>query len=136
MRRYTPILLLAALVACANAQLKQFSQSVVAGTPRDLMIVRHMIIRGDNVSIGRKLAEIAKKQHHVALSEVVADTWPEQTRWLRRAYPERDSGRPSYRYFLSDFHQARRGGPARGLRWSCERRPSPGHAVTVFPTFE
>jgi len=78
------------LAVTAHGQVTTWSDQVVAGTPNDLMIVRHLVIRGDNVSIGKKLAELARSRHH---SELLAlpdpKVVPIQAKWLRTNYPER-----------------------------------------------
>lgn len=44
----------------------EFSEKVVAGGPGDFMEVRHLVLRGSNFDIGRKLAEIARERHQAA----------------------------------------------------------------------
>ncbi len=85
------VTLLAILTASASqAQLTSFSLKTVAGTSKDLMIVRHMILRGDNVAIGRKLAEIAKKNHGSSLTKFPnPKTSSDQMTWFAKNYPER-----------------------------------------------
>ena len=41
----------------------EFGESVVAGGPDDFMEVRHIVLRGSNFAIGRKLAELAYSKH-------------------------------------------------------------------------
>jgi len=90
MRRLNLSLALVLVAGVANAQLKTFSDKTVAGTDKDLMIIRHLVIRGSNVEIGKKLAQIAKDQHRVRLG-----SWPDaasgakQIKWLTANYPER-----------------------------------------------
>jgi penicillin V acylase-like amidase (Ntn superfamily) len=78
-----------ALVAVATigfGQVTKFSEKQVAGSGSDLMIVRHIVISGDNKSIGKKLAEIAKTQHHSHLSSGLE---ARQLKWFESNYPER-----------------------------------------------
>lgn len=82
-------LLLLLFPALANGQLKGFKDDVVAGGPRDLMIVRHLVLRGDNISIGRKLAEIARTQHGSTLAKADPSVAHDQLAWLKANYPER-----------------------------------------------
>ena len=71
-------------------QVTKFSEEHVAGTPEDLMVVRHIVIRGDNEAIGKKLAEIARDEQRVELVKVRdAAVWGEQWAWLKANYPER-----------------------------------------------
>jgi hypothetical protein len=41
----------------------QFQEKVVAGSEADFMEVRHLILRGSNYEIGKKLAELGKERH-------------------------------------------------------------------------
>jgi hypothetical protein len=41
----------------------EFSETVVAGGPDDFMEVRHIVLRGSNFAIGKKLAELAYARH-------------------------------------------------------------------------
>ncbi len=80
----------AALAACSFGQVTQFSENKVAGTPQDLMIVRHIVIRGDNEAIGKKLAEIARDEQRVVLTKAPNPAvWDKQLDWLKSNYPER-----------------------------------------------
>jgi len=89
MRRHLLIACLASIVSLSQAQVK-FSEQVVAGTPHDLMIVHHIVIRGTNVSIGKKLAEIARSEYHAQLTPVPDQKiWSKQWKWLQANYPER-----------------------------------------------
>lgn len=88
--RPTAAAVLFALAALGNAQPKEFSESVVAGSSHDLMIVRHLIIRGTNEAIGQKLAEIARDRHRVQLGPwPTAEAGRKQMEWLGGTYPER-----------------------------------------------
>lgn len=40
-----------------------FTERKVAGGPDDFMEVRHLVLRGSNVEIGRRLAELARERH-------------------------------------------------------------------------
>lgn len=42
----------------------EFSERIVAGGPGDFMEVRHIVMRGTNFEIGRKLGEIARARHN------------------------------------------------------------------------
>jgi len=90
MRRISATVTLLSVVGISFAQLNKFTDQVVAGTDKDLMIVRHIVIRGTNEAIGAKLAELAKNQHHVILEK-----WPskeiatKQLAWYEKNYSER-----------------------------------------------
>lgn len=86
------LFMVAALLAGALAfgQVTQFSENHVAGSAKDLMVVRHIVIRGDNVAIGRKLAEIARSEQRVELAPYPnPSVWTQQLSWLKANYPER-----------------------------------------------
>jgi predicted choloylglycine hydrolase len=88
--RHAFIVGLAFLTSLTHSQVTHFSQKTVAGTANDLMIVRHLVIRGDNTAVGKKLAEIAKRQHQSTLSKNAdAKIWSKQWSWLKANYPER-----------------------------------------------
>lgn len=78
------------LTAAGQAQVKQFSVETVAGSDNDVMIVRHLVIKGSNQAIGQRLAELAKAQHHTPLGK-----WPnpeareKATGWFQANYPQR-----------------------------------------------
>jgi hypothetical protein len=40
---------------------------IVAGSDKDFMEVRHLVLKGSNEAIGRTLGEIARERHHVSL---------------------------------------------------------------------
>jgi hypothetical protein len=42
----------------------EFGETVVAGGPDDFMEVRHIVLRGSNFAIGKKLGELAYARHH------------------------------------------------------------------------
>jgi penicillin V acylase-like amidase (Ntn superfamily) len=81
---------LVVICTAASAQVSEFSLKKVAGTKSDLMIVRHLMVRGSNEAIGRKLAEIARKEHDAQLlkwnSNVIGQS---QLKWFQANYPER-----------------------------------------------
>ena len=90
MRRILFAIALASSSALACAQVTKFSENHVAGTANDLMIVRHIVISGSNEAIGKKLAEIAKQDTHVALAPVAdAKIYPKELAWFQKNYPER-----------------------------------------------
>lgn len=89
MTRFASLAGFVAFAALAQSQVTKFSQESVAGSSQDLMIVRHIVIRGDNEAIGKKLAEIARTQHHSELGATDAKVWPKQWSWLQANYPER-----------------------------------------------
>jgi hypothetical protein len=77
------------VLALAGSSLaQQFSQSIVAGTNSDLMIVRHVVIRGTNQQIGKKLAELAVANHHAKLQAVPPKVLDQRLTWFNRNYPE------------------------------------------------
>jgi hypothetical protein len=81
---------LALVSALSFGQPAKFSENTVAGTGKDLMIVRHIVIRGNNLAIGHKLAEIAIQHHHSTLGSFPdASTAKDQIGWLRANYFER-----------------------------------------------
>jgi hypothetical protein len=45
-----------------------FQERIVAGGTNDFMLVKHLVLRGSNFDIGRKLAEIARDEHGAALT--------------------------------------------------------------------
>jgi hypothetical protein len=89
MRCITVLLSLAAIISTATAQVTEFREAQVAGSPHDLMMVRHLVIRGDNFSIGKKLAELAISRHHSRLGPLDPKVAPSQAQWLSGNYPER-----------------------------------------------
>jgi hypothetical protein len=66
----------------------EFSERVVAGGPSDFMEVRHIILAGSNLEIGKKLAEIASSRH---ASGPIPSPSPEETQaqrqYFERTYP-------------------------------------------------
>jgi len=89
MRRIVSLFAFAIIAAYSRAQLTHFSQEVVAGTPQDLMIVRHVVIRGSNEAIGRRLAELAQSQHNAHLAKADPSVQHDQMQWLKAHYLER-----------------------------------------------
>lgn len=65
----------------------EFKETVVAGGPDDFMEVRHIILRGSNFEIGRKLTEIAMQRHRTG-------PFPSPNRRVTRA---------QLRYFEKDY---------------------------------
>jgi predicted choloylglycine hydrolase len=49
-----------------------FEERLAAGGPGDFMLVKHLTLRGSNLDIGRKLAEIAQQEHGVNLTPLSA----------------------------------------------------------------
>lgn len=85
-----PLCLAASLLTalgCAQ-RLDKFSEVTVAGGPNDLMIVRHIVISGSNEAIGRKLAEIARDEHHARLIAMGAKDEAPRLKWFSESYPE------------------------------------------------
>jgi hypothetical protein len=83
MSRLPAILGFAFAASLSFGQLSKFTETTVAGTPQDLMIVRHIVIKGDNYSIGKKLAEIARKEYNTELFKLPnPSVAPEQANWL------------------------------------------------------
>ena len=66
----------------------QASERLVAGGPQDFTQVRHVVLRGSNFEIGRKLAEIAATRHGVTI-EPSPDRWRTRAKrnYLTRYYP-------------------------------------------------
>jgi predicted choloylglycine hydrolase len=66
-----PLMLLPFIVSCDNQQNTKsiesgeiyFEETVVAGGPDDFMEVRHVILKGSNYAIGKKIAEIAQRDN-------------------------------------------------------------------------
>lgn len=44
-----------------------FSEKVIAGGPQDFATARHLVLKGSNAEIGRKLGEIARERHQTVL---------------------------------------------------------------------
>lgn len=66
----------------------RFSEHKVAGTVKDLMIVRHIRLEGTNAQIGAKLAEIARDQF-ISRGDVARGTLAtDQLVWLKSYWPE------------------------------------------------
>lgn len=59
-----PVIPVLLLVGTAWAQGLEFKEDLVAGGPADASIIRHLVMRGSNFEIGKKLAEIAGTQLH------------------------------------------------------------------------
>lgn len=82
-------LLLALAPAPAPAQeLLEFRDTPVAGADGDFMQVRHLYLRGDNFAIGRRLAELARRELGVeAPSATDSHRVRAQRAYLARNYP-------------------------------------------------
>jgi hypothetical protein len=65
----------------------EFSETVVAGGPDDFMEVRHILLRGSNFAIGKKLAELAYRRHQ-------AGPLP---------YPDHQANSAQLRYFEENY---------------------------------
>ncbi|UCH95085.1 MAG: linear amide C-N hydrolase [Candidatus Aminicenantes bacterium] len=65
----------------------QYQETVVAGSTGDFMLVRHIMIKGCNYEIGKKIAEIAKKDQGQVLP--VSDTLKNRVRrlYIKKNYP-------------------------------------------------
>src|SRR5437868_5713225 len=78
-------------VASANlssaAELR-FSERTVAGTDKDLMIVRYLRLEGSNEQIGAKLAEIARDRHGSKGDVAPGTLAVDQLAWLQSHWPE------------------------------------------------
>lgn len=90
MRRVPLASALLLIAAASQAQLGAFSLKTVAGNKNDLMVVRHLVIKGSNKAIGRKLAEIAKTEHRTRLGKWSSDDARKKaTDWFSANYPQR-----------------------------------------------
>lgn len=66
----------------------QFQETIVTGSPRDFMEARHLVLRGSNYEIGRKLGEIARERHHVRKAPGADPLRTRcQRRYLEKNYP-------------------------------------------------
>lgn len=93
MMRFRSVIVLAALslsLSAAPPGLPSASATseVVAGTTSDLMIVRHLVLRGTNEQIGESLAKIAIKNHRVEPNLMDKKLLAERLAWFRSNYPE------------------------------------------------
>lgn len=61
------------------------SETTIAGGSGDLMVVRHLVLKGSNAEIGQKLAEIARDRHGITGKGPVD---VKQLAWLASSYPE------------------------------------------------
>jgi hypothetical protein len=64
------------------------AQEVVAGKASDLMIVRHVVLRGTNEAIGKRLAQIAAKVHGAKPASLQPDVLGQRLSWFKAHYPE------------------------------------------------
>lgn len=55
----------------------QFSEEILAGGPQDVATVRHLVLKGSNVEIGRKIGEVARHNHRAVLSMNALNVAPE-----------------------------------------------------------
>src|SRR6185369_13942666 len=61
---------------------------VIAGSPKDSLEVRHLVLRGTNEQIGRALAEIAKERYGVKVDKAADPVQVRaQRKFLERNYP-------------------------------------------------
>src|ERR1044072_8397085 len=60
---------------------------VVAGGPNDLMVVRHVGLRGTNEELGNQLAQIGIRNHGVK-GDDAPKSIKERLAWFKSAYPE------------------------------------------------
>ncbi len=83
---FTPTACLASPAGSAPAVVQK--DEVIAGSPKDSLEVRHLILRGSNEQIGRALAEIAKGRYGVKVDRA-QDPVPvrAQRKFLERNYP-------------------------------------------------
>lgn len=74
--------------AVSDAKRFEFRETVVAGGARDFMEVRHLLLRGTNYNIGKKLADIARKRHNSRPIRYpnMRDTY-EQIQYFKEFYP-------------------------------------------------
>jgi predicted choloylglycine hydrolase len=83
----------------ARAQI-EFSEEVVAGGPDDFLEVRHIVMRGSNFEIGKKLAEIAHVRHEAGpIPYPFVDTTRAQRAYFEQHFPlliERMKGVAAY----------------------------------------
>ncbi|HJQ99912.1 MAG TPA: C45 family autoproteolytic acyltransferase/hydrolase [Candidatus Polarisedimenticolaceae bacterium] len=90
MRRLSVLLSLLLLTGCVSAAQTSVVQEdrVIAGSPKDSLEVRHLVLRGTNEQIGRALAEIGKERYGVRL-EPARDPGQvrAQRKFLERNYP-------------------------------------------------
>jgi predicted choloylglycine hydrolase len=64
------------------------AQEVVAGKATDLMIVRHVVLRGTNEAIGKRLAQIAAKVHKAKPTPMEPAVLEQRLSWFKADYPE------------------------------------------------
>lgn len=107
-----------------------FEERVLAGGPADFMEVRHLVLRGSNYEIGRKLAEIARTRHGTTLAPG-AD--PAHTRAQREYFAK---------HYPALYERMRGAADAYGLRFTEDTLNfsaldygfgSPGCTVAYFP---
>ncbi len=89
------LLLFALLIGCNNQKLTDktlsegiyYEEEIVVGGPDDFMEVRHVVLKGTNSAIGKKIAEIAQKSHVrvVASGDTLKNRL--QREYMRQNYP-------------------------------------------------
>jgi hypothetical protein len=93
-QRFGLSLVLAAVMAVAAAASRgdsrtlRFREHTVAGTDRDLMVVRSLRLEGSNVQIGARLAGIAQERHGSKGDRAPGSVATEQLTWLKTHWPE------------------------------------------------
>jgi acyl-CoA:6-aminopenicillanic acid acyl transferase len=65
----------------------EFREEVAAGGPSDFTTVRHLVLRGSNFEIGKKLAEIARSRHDTKLSPADPLVGPLRVAFFRDRWP-------------------------------------------------
>jgi penicillin V acylase-like amidase (Ntn superfamily) len=84
----TTFLLLVSAVGQAEPNDVFCKETVIAGSPKDFVEVRHVVIKGTNFQIGKKIAEIAKKNNPVmALSGLDSERNRMQRTYMEQNYP-------------------------------------------------
>src|SRR5438874_3984791 len=80
----------AAMAAAGNREPStlRFQERTVAGTDRDLMIVRYLRLEGSNAQIGARLAEIARERHGSTGDTAPGALATEQLAWVTTNWPE------------------------------------------------
>ncbi|MBI1853760.1 MAG: hypothetical protein HYR85_25775 [Planctomycetes bacterium] len=92
-RCLTAISLAVAFVALSRplvarpADTLDYRENVVAGGPDDFTTIRHLVLRGKNVDIGKKLAEIAIARHGTRLAKGDPLVTPLRHSFFRDQYP-------------------------------------------------
>ena len=94
-RRFGLVMAIAVIGAAAAAaagyrepSTLRFQERTVAGTDRDLMIVRTLRLEGSNAQIGARLAELARERHGSAGDSAPGSLATEQLAWVKTNWPE------------------------------------------------